>query len=160
VNGTAPGYYNPNGSLTRAEFSAMLVRGLGIDSSGAYDDVFRDVKEKDWFAKDVQTLYATGIIKGVTPTKFNPNSPLTRQQAAVILDRVLDHLHVEKHQSEILDFIDEAKISEEAKPAVATMKALGIFSGKPGNYFDPHAKLTRADMAKVLQITLELSGLF
>ncbi|UXJ71419.1 S-layer homology domain-containing protein [Lysinibacillus fusiformis] len=160
VNGTAPGYYNPNGSLTRAEFSAMLVRGLGIDSSEAYDDVFRDVKEKDWFAKDVQTLYATGIIKGVTPTKFNPNSPLTRQQAAIILDRVLDYLDVEKHQSEILDFIDEAKISEEAKPAVATMKALGIFSGKPGNYFDPHAKLTRADMAKVLQITLELAGLF
>lgn len=160
VNGTAPGSYNPNGSLTRAEFSAMLVRGLGLDTSEFYNGVFKDVKEKDWFAKDVQTLYATGIIKGVTPTKFNPNSPLTRQQAAVILDRVLDYLEVEKHQSENLDFIDEAKISEEAKPAVAKMQAFGIFSGKSGNIFDPQSNLTRAEMAKVLQITLEVGGLF
>lgn len=160
VNGTAPGYYNPNGSLTRAEFSAMLVRGLGIDNSGAYDGVFNDVKEKDWFAKDVYALYSTGIIKGVTPTKFKPNSPLTRQQAAVMLNRALEYLDVEKSEIEKLDFNDAAKISEDAKPAVATMKTLGIFSGKPGNNFDPQAKLTRSEMAKVLQKTLEIAGLF
>lgn len=160
VNGTAPGYYNPNGSLTRAEFSAMLVRGLGIDNSGAYEGVFNDVKEKDWFAKDVYALYSTGIIKGVTPTKFKPNSPLTRQQAAVMLNRALEYLDVEKGETEKLDFNDAAKISEDAKPAVATMKTLGIFNGKPGNNFDPQAKLTRSEMAKVLQKTLEIAGLF
>ncbi|ACA42271.1 S-layer homology domain-containing protein [Lysinibacillus sphaericus] len=160
VNGTAPGYYNPNGSLTRAEFSAMLVRGLGLETTEVYDGVFKDVKEKDWFAKDVHTLYATGIIKGVTPTKFNPNSPLTRQQAAVMLNRVLEYLEVEKRESEKLDFIDAAKISEDAKQAVATMKALGIFSGKPGNKFDPQANLTRAEMAKVLEMTLKIADLF
>lgn len=160
VNGKTPDYYKPNDSLTRAEFSAMLVRGLGIDISEDYDGVFKDVKEKDWFAKEVQALYSTGIIKGITATKFNPNSPLTRQQAAVMLDRAFEYLKVEKDESEKLDFSDAAKISEEAKPAVAVMNALGIFSGKPGNYFDPHANLTRAEMAKVLQRTLEIIGQF
>lgn len=160
VNGKTPDYYKPNDSLTRAEFSAMLVRGLGIDISEDYDGVFKDVKEKDWFAKDIQALYSTGIIKGITTTKFNPNSPLTRQQAAVMLDRAFEYLKVEKDESEKLDFSDVAKISEEAKPAVAVMNALGIFSGKPGNYFDPHANLTRAEMAKVLQRTLEIVGQF
>jgi len=160
VNGKTPDYYKPNDSLTRAEFSAMLVRGLGIDISEDYDGVFKDVKEKDWFAKEIQALYSTGIIKGITTTKFNPNSPLTRQQAAVMLDRVFEYLKVEKDESEKLDFSDVAKISEEAKPAVAVMNALGIFSGKPGNYFDPHANLTRAEMAKVLQRTLEIIGQF
>lgn len=160
VNGKTPDYYKPNDSLTRAEFSAMLVRGLGIDISEDYDGVFKDVKEKDWFAKEIQALYSTGIIKGITATKFNPNSPLTRQQAAVMLDRAFEYLKVEKDESEKLDFSDAAKISEEAKPAVAVMNALGIFSGKPGNYFDPHANLTRAEMAKVLQRTLEIIGQF
>jgi len=77
-----------------------------------------------------------------------------------MLNRVLEYLEVEKRESEKLDFIDAAKISEDAKQAVATMKALGIFSGKPGNYFDPQSKLTRVEMAKVLQNTLEIAGLF
>ncbi|WDV09279.1 leucine-rich repeat protein [Lysinibacillus irui] len=160
VKGTSPDYYSPYESLTRAQFSAMLVRSLGIDTSDVVNGVFKDVKAKDWFAKDVQALYETGIIRGVTATKFNPNSPLTRQQAALMLDRALDYLKVEKSDSTTLDFKDANKISEEAKPAVATMQTLGIFSGKEGNKFDPHANLTRAEMAKVLQITLELAGLF
>lgn len=77
-----------------------------------------------------------------------------------MLDRAFEYLKVEKDESEKLDFSDVAKISEEAKPAVAVMNALGIFSGKPGNYFDPHANLTRAEMAKVLQRTLEIVGQF
>ncbi|PIJ98206.1 hypothetical protein CTN02_10695 [Lysinibacillus sphaericus] len=160
VKGTAPDYYSPYESLTRAQFSTMLVRSLGIDSSNVVNGVFKDVKATDWFANDVQALYETGIIRGVTATKFNPNSPLTREQAALMLDRALDYLKVEKSDSTKLDFKDVNKISEEAKPAVATMQTLGIFSGKERNKFDPHANLTRAEMAKVLQITLELAGLF
>lgn len=160
VKGTAPDYYSPYESLTRAQFSAMLVRSLGIDTSNVVNGVFKDVKAKDWFANDVQALYETGIIRGVTAKTFNPNSPLTRQQAALMLDRALDYLKIEKSDSTTLNFKDANKISEEAKPAVATMQTLGIFSGKEGNKFDPHANLTRAEMAKVLQLTLELAGLF
>lgn len=160
VKGTAPDYYSPYESLTRAQFSAMLIRSLGIDTSNVVNGVFKDVKAKDWFANDVQALYETGIIRGVTAKTFNPNSPLTRQQAALMLDRALDYLKIEKSDSTTLNFKDANKISEEAKPAVATMQTLGIFSGKEGNKFDPHANLTRAEMAKVLQLTLELAGLF
>lgn len=160
VKGTTPDYYSPNESLTRAQFSAMLVRSLGIDTSNVVNGVFKDVKAKDWFANDVQALYETGIIRGVTAKTFNPNSPLTRQQAALMLDRALDYLKIDKSDSTTLNFKDANKISEEVKSAVATMQTLGIFSGKEGNKFDPHANLTRAEMAKVLQITLELAGLF
>ncbi|MFZ4202412.1 S-layer homology domain-containing protein [Lysinibacillus sp. NPDC056220] len=53
VKGTAPDYYSPYESLTRAQFSAMLVRSLGIDTSNVVNGVFKDVKSKDWFSKDV-----------------------------------------------------------------------------------------------------------
>ncbi|UXJ71367.1 S-layer homology domain-containing protein [Lysinibacillus fusiformis] len=158
VNGTAPGYYSPHDSVTRAQFSAMLVRGLGLDTAIGEKGIFKDVKASDWYAEDVQSLYATGIIKGVSATKFNPNSLLTRQQAALMLDRVLDYVGVEK-ESGTLTFTDTAKISVEAQSAVSVMQTMGIFSGRAGNTFDPHAQLTRAEMAKVLQLTLEITAL-
>ncbi|MEX3745543.1 hypothetical protein [Lysinibacillus xylanilyticus] len=49
-----------------------------------------------------------------------------------MLERTLEYLNVEKGNFD-LDFADADKISEEAKSVVATMQALNIFSGKPGN---------------------------
>ncbi|MEB2282575.1 S-layer homology domain-containing protein [Lysinibacillus xylanilyticus] len=157
VFGTSPGYYSPNNPLTRAQFCAMLVRSLGLEATGT--NTFKDVKAKDWFASDVQALYGAGIIKGVSATKFNPNGTLTRQQAALMLERTLDYLNVKK-ESYSLNFADADKISEDAKSAVAVMQGLGIFTGKPGDVFDPYSNLTRAQMAKVLLKTLEITDVF
>ncbi|MDD1504869.1 S-layer homology domain-containing protein [Lysinibacillus sp. CNPSo 3705] len=157
VFGTSTGYYSPNNPLTRAQFCAMLVRSLGLEATGT--NTFKDVKAKDWFASDVQALYDAGIIKGVSASKFNPNGTLTRQQAALMLERTLDYLNVKK-ESYSLNFADADKISEDAKSAVAVMQGLGIFTGKPGDVFDPYSNLTRAQMAKVLLKTLEIADLF
>lgn len=40
------------------------------------------------------------------------------------------------------------------------MQGMGIFTGKPGNVFDPYSNLTRAQMAKVLLKTLEIADVF
>lgn len=157
VFGTSTGYYSPNKPLTRAQFCAMLVRSLGLEATGT--NTFKDVKAKDWFASDVQALYDAGIIKGVSATKFNPNGTLTRQQAALMLQRTLDYLNVET-ESYSLNFADADKISNDAKSAVAVMQGLEIFTGKPGNVFDPYSNLTRAQMAKVLLKTLEIADVF
>ncbi|MGE7843525.1 S-layer homology domain-containing protein [Lysinibacillus sp. NPDC093712] len=157
VMGTSDGYYSPYRALTRAQFSAMLVRSLGLEATGTH--TFKDVKGNDWFANDVQALYDAGIIRGVSATKFNPNGTLTRQQAALMLERTLDYLKVDKGTF-TLNFSDADKISEEAKPAVAIMQGLGIFNGKQGNNFDPYSNLTRAQMAKVLLNTLEIADVF
>ncbi|MFY0520543.1 S-layer homology domain-containing protein [Lysinibacillus sp. UGB7] len=157
VFGTSEGYYSPYKNLTRAQFSSMLARALGIEATGT--NAFKDVKAKDWFADDVQALFDAGIIKGVTTTKFNPYGTLTRQQAALMLDRALDYLEVEKGRYSPT-FSDSDKISDEAWSAVGTMQALGIFDGKANNNFDPYENITRAQMAKVLLNTLEKGGLF
>jgi len=136
----------------------MLVRALGLEATGT--NTFKDVKAKDWFANDVQALYDAGIIQGVTATKFNPNGTLTRQQAALMLQRTLEYLNVD-YSSQIPTFSDTNKITDpKAKSAVGVMQAMGIFDGKEGNKFDPHAKLTRDQMAKVLLNTLEKAELF
>lgn len=130
---------------------------MGLEATGT--NTFKDVKANDWFANDVQSLYDAGIIRGVTSTKFDPNGTLTRQQAALMLERTLEYLNVEK-ESYSLNFADSDKISDEAKSAVASMQGLDIFNGKPGNNFDPFAHLTRVQMAKVLLKTLEIADVF
>lgn len=49
---------------------------------------FEDVKETDWFYKDVQNIYLSGIMKGTSETTFSPNKNLTRAEAAVLMNRI------------------------------------------------------------------------
>lgn len=49
---------------------------------------FEDVKETDWFFKDVKDMYFPGIIKGITATTFEPNKNLTRAEAVALINRV------------------------------------------------------------------------
>lgn len=48
---------------------------------------------------DVQALYDAGIIRGVSATKFNQHGTLTHQQAALVLERILEYLGVEKESN-------------------------------------------------------------
>ncbi len=62
----------------------ILLSVLGIPVS-AYTFPFNDVKESSWQYKGVKRVYDLGIMSGVSKTKFDPNSKLTREQAAMIL---------------------------------------------------------------------------
>jgi hypothetical protein len=55
--------------MTRAEFAAIIARGLGLTQKE--NAVFRDVNTNDWFCSYVATAYAYGIIKGVSENEFN-----------------------------------------------------------------------------------------
>ena len=48
---------------------------------------FADVVENDWFHNYVSTAYSKGIINGVGENMFNPHGTITRQEAAVMLER-------------------------------------------------------------------------
>ncbi len=48
---------------------------------------FTDVAEKDWFYKDVKNAFFVGLIKGTSDTTFEPENPVTRAEAATMLNR-------------------------------------------------------------------------
>lgn len=53
---------------------------------------FADVKENDWFYKPVKNMVFSGMMNGVSDTRFEPNSVLTRAQAAVMFDRLIKYV--------------------------------------------------------------------
>ena len=50
---------------------------------------FDDVAESRWSFKAIKNLYFAGLINGVTDTLFEPERNITREEVAVIVDRLL-----------------------------------------------------------------------
>ena len=98
--------FEPNGKMSRAEFVTILFR---IDGASAeYTEKFSDVKKNSWYAGYVGWAVNAGISLGMTDDTFEPDSPITREQVAVILGRyVLERdIYFREDQAEIDAFTD------------------------------------------------------
>lgn len=92
INGKAENVFAPEDSMTRAEFAAIVVRGLGYTQEDAQESIterFDDVKMGSWFAGYVGLAERCGIIKGISETEFDPQGTITREQAAVMVSRAM-----------------------------------------------------------------------
>ena len=85
INGKSEGIFDPDASMTRAEFATIITRGLGLTAKDS--GVFTDVTDSSWYAGFVGTANAYGIVNGVGENKFNPGGTITRQEAATMVAR-------------------------------------------------------------------------
>ena len=85
INGKTENSFEPESTMTRAEFATIIARGLGLPQKS--NVIFKDVTTNDWFYNYVGTAYSYGIIKGVSENEFSPNGTITREEAAVMVTR-------------------------------------------------------------------------
>ncbi|HCG4536030.1 TPA: S-layer homology domain-containing protein [Salmonella enterica subsp. enterica serovar Typhi str. AG3] len=156
VVGTGDAKYSPYANITRGQMAGMIVNALELEATKK--NQFTDTKG-EWFEEKVQALYEAGITTGTTDTTFSPYDSITRQQASVMLLRILELSKGDIQYSQP-SFKDNAQIADYAKEAVGTLQKLGIVNGKEGQIFDPNGKLTRAQLAQMLVKTLKYSGQF
>ncbi len=74
--------------LTRAEFSAMIVRTLGMEDvaqSMAYEALYSDVPQSEWFAGYVNLLSMLGIVNGTGEGTFEPLHTVHLYEAVKIM---------------------------------------------------------------------------
>ncbi|MBD8035635.1 S-layer homology domain-containing protein [Solibacillus sp. A46] len=142
--------FNPGNNVKRAQFALMLNRALKLDvpAKAAFTDI---VKYDDEAKKAINALNGYGIINGKTATTFAPAQDVTRKQAALMIYRLLE-------KNGYTATGDTAKFSDmpkevEASKAISELNTLGIISGFEGK-FNPENKLTRSQMAKILNNTL------
>ncbi|WP_152393482.1 S-layer homology domain-containing protein [Paenibacillus guangzhouensis] len=137
------GQFNPQATVTRAEFAKMLALVLGLEPTSDQAIAFKDVKITDWFYPYVNAAYQAGFIKG-DGNQFRPNDKLTREQMAVILYKSLGLQAAD--QSVALQ--DLAQVSTWAKAEVQAVIAHGVITGA-NNRFEPAGQVTR-EMATVV----------
>ena len=80
-------------NLSRAEAATIFYRLYDGEypefTQRMSNNTFADVKTKNWFYKEVETMYNIGIIEG-DGKNFRPNDPITRAELAVIAARFTD----------------------------------------------------------------------
>jgi len=154
VNGQSEKVYNPETSVTRAEFTAMLVRSLGLleEPSSAFADVPKDA----WFAGAVGTAKKYGLNDGFEDGTFRPNDRITREQMAVMAVRALKTGGKQPAASaEKLTFTDNAAIGEWSRTAVSQLVSAKLINGMSDGSFAPKNDTTRAQAASVLKRILQ-----
>ena len=95
INGYEDGTFQPNASITRAEFTAIATRFF--DYTAEYDGAFNDVSRSAWYADCVQAAVDMGLVDGYPDGGFHPNSNITRAEAVTIVNRVLNRAPHEDH---------------------------------------------------------------
>ena len=153
MSGTQMGskyYFQPEKSVTRAEFLVMVMNAAGItDVPTCYDTGFADDAEIPASLKGyVATAYALKYISGSIvegELKFLPNEEITRAQAAVMVANVVGLEDVAVTPT----FADGSEIPAWASEAIYSLNAAGIMTTLDG-YISATAKLTREETALML----------
>ncbi|MFW5432825.1 S-layer homology domain-containing protein [Paenibacillus apiarius] len=155
VNGTGPRTFEPGKPVTRAEFTAMVNRVLNIKPVASDIPAFDDVPRSAWYYGAVQAALLLQAIDGTGARTFDPQQPITRQEAAAVLVRAFKQTQAGAQVEPA--FQDANRIAAWAVPYVGSMQQLGLMNGDAGN-FRPNDPLTRQETAVVLAKALERPG--
>lgn len=88
IKGYEDGTFRPNTDITRAEFTAMIMRTETVQKFAELP--FSDVSADLWSADYIYSAYKAGYIKGYEDGTFKPDNPITRAEAVKIINSVLD----------------------------------------------------------------------
>ncbi|MEC0265299.1 S-layer homology domain-containing protein [Paenibacillus anseongense] len=156
INGTSDHSYTPEMQVTRAQFVAMLVRGLGL-STETLPAVFTDVAATQWYASKVGTAAKYGLVQGVSEGLFNPDEHITREQMVVILMKAVALVQgtAKTDVKATTQFADQDQLSDYARSALSEAVGKGLVHGKTETTFAPQDIATRAEAAVMIKQVLQ-----
>lgn len=159
ASGNEFGQFQPDKSITRAEFCQMAANAFGYAGKTGTQK-FYDVTAADWYADAVLSLEASGIVSGIGDGRFGAEQTLTRQDMAVILYRIMQDKTIPLTAvREYAAFQDEGQTAEYARQAVTELYCSGIISGTEKGELCPEASTTRAEVAVVMtKLLKEIEG--
>ncbi len=160
VNGDGTGNFRPNARVTREEFVKMIVLAFDLYDEDATAD-FADADKNAWYYPYIASAVKSGIIRGVDEKNFGIGRNITRQDIAVIANRIYGMNGKTVEAAEDAErFADYDEIADYAKESVAAMRDAGIINGFEDNTFMPADFATRAQSAKIIYVlTQEVIGL-
>ena len=126
-------------STTRAQFCGLAV---AVYETVTETQITGRTRFSDTADENVEKAAAIGVVSGVGDGRFDPDQPLTREQAAAMLARLAQALE-RPLDTRTADFSDSGSISDWALQAVGQMQEAGIMDGVGEGRFDPQAPYTR-----------------
>lgn len=163
INGMPDGTFQPNATMTRAEFATIVVKAMGLTPRET--NTFRDVKSGAWYSGYIGAAYEGGIVNGTSANMFTPNSTITREEAATMVSRAATIMlqssgkgqsaqTLPKGQEMLAKAADNAKVSSWARDSVADCLGLGIMEAAEN--IQPQKAILRCEIAQMIYNMLNL----
>ena len=155
MGGMGNGTFAPTGTTTRAQIVQILYNLEGTPAVSGTTP-FTDLTA-NWYKPAILWAYQNNVVAGTSPTTFDPDQPVTREQIAVILTQYMFHvLKMERTwtPADLSTFPDGAQVSSWAKEAMQDAVALGLINGTKAPddkvYLDPQGSAARQQVATIL----------
>ena len=155
MGGMGDGTFAPTGTTTRAQIVQILYNLEGTPAVSGTTP-FTDLTA-NWYKPAILWAYQNNVVAGTSPTTFDPDGPVTREQIAVILTQYMFHvLKMERTwtPADLSTFPDGAQVSSWAKEAMQDAVALGLINGTKAPdgkvYLDPQGSAARQQVATIL----------
>ena len=146
--GVAEDRFAPDSSMTRAMFVTVLYRLAGqpaVETETPFTDL-----TQDWYRSAVAWAVAQEITRGTSETSFSPNSPVTREQAAVFLRRYARSMGELERLSARKDSGSHGSFSSWAEADGLWALEAGLFDGVRFAMAEPGSPAPRSLLASVL----------
>ncbi len=143
VNGTGDGYFRPEGLLTRSQFVKIVNKIFNYTHIG--DNKFSDVTSDKWYYSDVCIAAEAGYIDGIGGGLFAPENVVTREQACVIINNILN--------MELIPYYEEPKdaISPWARDGVIKALSNRLITLEEDGRLRATEPMTRAEACEMLE---------
>jgi len=155
MGGMGDGTFAPTGTTTRAQIVQILYNLEGTPAVSGTTP-FTDLTA-NWYKPAILWAYQNNVVAGTSPTTFDPDQPVTREQIAVILTQYMFHVLKMEHTwtpADLSTFPDGAQVSGWAKEAMQDAVALGLINGTKAPdgkvYLDPQGSAARQQVATIL----------
>ena len=152
VEGVTPNSFGPDRTLTRAQAVVILCRLLGLSETPNATDAFSDVNGH-WARGFILSAAQHKIAQGFGDGSFRPDRPLTRQEMAVFLDRLLQLPQTVDFSQHVFGDVSPGLW---ANNAIVTLSINGVLDGYPDGSFRPGRAVTRGEAAKMFHAVRNL----
>ena len=155
MGGMGDGTFAPTGTTTRAQIVQILYNLEGTPAVSGTTP-FADLTA-NWYKPAILWAYQNNVVAGKSPTTFDPEGPVTREQIAVILTQYMFNVLKMNRTwtpADLSKFPDGANVSSWAKEAMQDAVALGLINGTKAPdgkvYLDPQGSAARQQVATIL----------
>lgn len=144
TGGFPDGTFRPGANISRAEFAAIINKINGFTEQEKTE--FRDLSSSHWAYAEIRSAVKAGYAGGFPDGTFKPNLPVTREQAAAILNNIYKF----ENSAQSVTIKDLSKVSPWAADSVLRVVASGAMGGYEDGTFSPKKPVTRAECIVIL----------
>lgn len=155
VCGYEDGTFRADQTITRAEYVKIVNNFFGYELEWDKESSLKDVSSGDWFYPYVNEAVERGYITGYEDGTFRPNNPIRRQEATVILSRILEIDEEEypaNHKDGLAQYPDGDDVEDWARVAIHSYSVYNFINGYEDGFLRILQDVTRAETVELLHV--------